>query len=122
MAGLRPLRSTYVEAAPLLGEGEKGALREALGTHGLSVWREACLDFLTKLIGVNPCESGTHLYTAVSVVALYMCRMVDLGASLAFVISYNALVMLETPLGRREETELTRCQTKRLASIRIELV
>ena len=38
-----------VEAAPLWRRGE-GALREPLGTHGLSVWREACPIFLTKEI------------------------------------------------------------------------
>ena len=38
--------------------------------------------------------------------------MVDLDASLAFTTCLNALAMLKTRLGRREETELTRCQIK----------
>ena len=41
---------------------------------------------------------------------LVMCRMVDLDASLAFGTYYDALEVLETHLGQREETELARCQ------------
>ena len=38
-----------------------------------------------------------------------MYILVDLHASLASAIYLNALKMLETRLGRREETELARC-------------
>ena len=49
-AGLRPLQSTDMEAAPLWRRRE-GALREALGTHGLSLCRgEACLDIFDETI------------------------------------------------------------------------
>ena len=45
---------------------------------------------------------------------LVWCIIVDLDASLAFGIYSNALTMLETRLGRREDTELARCQLKYL--------
>ena len=41
-----------------------------------------------------------------------MYILVDLYASLASAIYLNALKMLETRLGRREETELARCAKK----------
>ena len=41
-----------------------------------------------------------------------MYIMVDLDAALALTTCLNALTMLEIRLGRREETDLTRCQIK----------
>ena len=72
MAGLRPLRSVYVEAALLWRKGG-GAIEGGFGDPWFDCVEGSLARFLTNPIGVNLCDTGTHLHTALSAHACGVC-------------------------------------------------